>query len=33
MNQRRALEARTARLWIDEARDHLRIASKHEPGL
>lgn len=33
MNQRRALEARTARLWIDEARDHLRIAGKHEPGL
>ena len=33
MNQRRALEAHTARLWIDEARDHLRIAGKHEPGL
>ena len=33
MNPRRALEARTAGLWIDEARDHLRIAAKHEPGL
>ena len=33
MNQRRALEASTARLWIDEARDHLKIAGKHEPGL
>ena len=33
MNQRRALEAGTARLWIDEARDHLKIARKHEPGL
>ena len=25
MNQRRALEARTARLWIGEAQDHLKI--------
>ena len=33
MNPRRALEAGTARLWIDEARDHLKIAGKHEPGL
>ncbi len=33
MNRRRALEASTARLWIDEARDHLKIAGKHEPGL
>ena len=33
MNQRRALEASAAPLWIDEARDHLKIAGKHEPGL
>ena len=33
MNHRRALEAGTAQLWIDEARDHLKIAGKHEPGL
>ena len=33
MNHRRALEAGAARLWIDEARDHLKIAGKHEPGL
>ena len=33
MNQRRALEAGAARLWTDEARDHLKIAGKHEPGL
>ena len=33
MNHRRALEASAARLWIDEARDHLKIAGKHEPGL
>ena len=33
MNRRRALETSTARLWIDEARDHLKIAGKHEPGL
>ena len=33
MSRRRALEAGAARLWIDEARDHLKIAGKHEPGL
>ena len=33
MNQRGALEANAAPLWIDEARDHLKIAGKHEPGL
>ena len=33
MNPRRALEADAARLWIDEAQDHLKIAAKHEPGL
>ena len=33
MNQRRALEAGTARPWTDEARDHLKIAGKHEPGV
>ena len=33
MNQRRALETSAAPLWIDEARDHLKIAGKHEPGL
>ncbi len=33
MNQRRALEASAAPRWIDEARDHLKIAGKHEPGL
>ena len=33
MNHRRALEASAARLWSDEARDHLKIAGKHEPGL
>ena len=33
MNRRRALETSTARLWIEEARDHLKIAGKHEPGL
>ena len=33
MNQRRALEASAAPLWIGEARDHLKIAGNHEPGL
>ena len=33
MNLRRALKASAAPLWIDEARDHLKIAGKHEPGL